>query len=148
MHTKKLITILIVILTAVSLSSSFALAGSKQRHRWEGVAIGVGAAILGHAIYQAHKQPPQKAVVYERTGPVYDRDDRRHHDRYDQRHRGGHWEWQSIWVPPTKERVWNPGHYDRHGRWVKGHWMEVITKEGCWTRERVWVAHHRRHGPY
>ena len=144
MKTKKLIIILLAAFTAVSLLSSTALAGSKQRHRWEGVAIGVGAAILGHAIYQAHKQAPQAHVVYESPGPAYED----HHGRYDRRHRGGHWEWQSVWVPPSMKRVWNPGHYNRHGRWVNGHWMEVIDKEGCWTKERVWVADHRRHGPY
>ena len=136
MRTKMLLISLVIALFGSALVSSSALAGSKQEHRWEGVAIGVGAAILGHAIYHTHKAEQQPQVVYvepERTcghncGPE---------------HRHGHWAWQKIWVPPTYERVWNPGHYNRKGHWVSGHWMEVETGDGHWTQERVWVANNR-----
>jgi hypothetical protein len=133
MKTNKLLISLVITLFGIALVSSSALAGSKQRHRWEGVAIGVGAAILGHAIYQSHQAERQPQVVYvepERTyggnhGPEY---------------RCGHWEWQKTWVPPTYEKVWNPGHYNRKGHWVSGHWIEVETSDGHWIQERVWVA--------
>ncbi|MEE4111966.1 MAG: hypothetical protein V2I40_04075 [Desulfobacteraceae bacterium] len=133
MKTKMLLISLVIALFASALASSSALAGSKQKHRWEGVAIGVGAAILGHAIYQAHQQPRVVYVEPERTC----RDNRR------AEHRHGHWTWQKTWVPPTYERVWNPGHYNRKGHWVSGHWIEVETSDGHWIQERVWVANQR-----
>ena len=39
-----------IVLASFCLATSPAQAGSKPQHRWEGVAIGVGAAMLGHAI--------------------------------------------------------------------------------------------------
>jgi hypothetical protein len=135
MKSNKLLFSIVVALIAIVLTSSSVLAGSKQRHRWEGVAIGVGAAILGHAIYQTHKVERQPQVVYVQPEP-----NRHYRHRHPPRHPRGHWEWQKIWVPPTYEKVWNPGHYNRKGRWVPGHWIEVQTSAGCWTKERVWVA--------
>lgn len=134
MNLKKRILILVVTLVCVSLAAPSVWAGSKQQHRWEGVAIGVGAAILGHAIYQSHRaeaRPPE--VVYVTPEP-----DRRGH--HGPRHRHGRWEWQKTWVPPVYERVWNPGHYNRHGDWVPGQWIDVKTTDGYWHRERVWIA--------
>ena len=139
MKTKKLLISLVIAVFGITLVSSSALAGSKQRYRWEGVAIGVGAAILGHAIYRSHRADQQPQVVYVAPEPTY---------RYDRgpMHRSGHWEWQKTWMPPTYERVWNPGHYKPNGHWVSGHWMEVKANDGYWTQERVWIA--RNHNPY
>jgi hypothetical protein len=139
MKTKKLLIGLVIGAFAIPLVSSPALAGSKQRYRWEGVAIGVGAALLGHAIYRSHHSRPQPRVVYV--------DPERYccHDR-GPGYRHGHWEWQKIWIPPTHKRVWNPGHYKPNGHWVRGHWMEVTIHDGYWTRERIWVA--ENHAPY
>ena len=39
---KKLLVILTATVVCIALSVPSALAGSKQRHRWEGVAIGLG----------------------------------------------------------------------------------------------------------
>ena len=139
MKTKKLLIILVVTVIGVALVSSSALAGSKQRHRWEGVAIGVGAAILGNAIYQAHRAEQQPQVVYVEREP-----DHRFRHRHAPKHCRGHWEWQKTWVPPTYENVWNPGHYNRKGRWVPGHWIEVQTSGGHWNKERVWIANNHR----
>ncbi|WP_319525560.1 hypothetical protein [uncultured Desulfosarcina sp.] len=122
MKTKKRFSIIAVLLTSITLVAAPVFAGSKQQHRWEGVAIGLGAAILGHAIYQAHLDASQPRVVYVEPAPEY-RQPRPEHHR-------GHWEWQKTWIAPTFEKVWNPGHYDRKGRWVPGHWIEVKTSEG------------------
>ena len=108
MKTRKLLIGLFVALLAIAIVSTPALAGSKQRHRWEGVAIGVGAAILGHAIYQAHKEESRAQVVYVEPEP-----EQRYHRRQGPKRRHGHWEWQRTWVAPTYEKVWNPGHYNR-----------------------------------
>ncbi|WP_319410022.1 hypothetical protein [uncultured Desulfosarcina sp.] len=139
MKTNKLLISLVIALFGIALVSSSALAGSKQSHRWEGVAIGIGAAILGHAIYQSHMAVHRPEVVYVEPERIYG-------DNHGPEHRCGHWEWQKTWVPPIYERVWNPGHYNRNGRWVSGHWMEVETSDGHWIQDRVWVADN--HGRY
>lgn len=133
MKTKKLLISLTLAVFGMTLISASVLAGGKQRHRWEGVAIGVGAAILGHAIFQSHQaeRAPQVVYVEPEPAPRYP-----HRPRY----RPGHWEWQDSWVPPTYEKIWNPGHYNRKGHWMPGHWMKVQTTDGHWTKERVWVA--------
>jgi hypothetical protein len=133
MKMKKLFIGLTIAVFTIGLVSSTAMAGSKQRHRWEGVAIGVGAAILGHAIYQSHKADHYPQTVYVEPNPP-----QRYNHGSQLRH--GHWEWQETWVPPVYEKIWNPGHYNRKGHWVPGHWMEVQTTDGHWTKERVWVA--------
>ncbi len=136
MKTNKLLISLLIAVIGIGLLSPSALAGSRQKHRWEGVAIGVGAAILGHAIFQAHRAEPPPQVVYVEPEPAY-----RH--QHGPNYRRGHWEWQKTWVAPTYERVWNPGHYDPRGHWVPGHWMELETQSGYWTQERVWIAYNR-----
>lgn len=129
----------------VSLSASSAFAGSKQRHRWQGVAMGVGAAILGSAILNNCRADvyeeascPERVVMVDR----YHSDDACYrgcdHDRRPPR-RGG-WEVQKIWVAPVVESVWNPGHYDRHNRWVPGRYITIETEPGYWREERVWVG--------
>ena len=54
MKTKKIIPAAITLIMVLSFITTSAWAGSKQRHRWEGVAIGVGAAIVGG---RDHQQP-------------------------------------------------------------------------------------------
>jgi hypothetical protein len=139
MQTKKSLTFLIVGPIAFFLMSSSAVADSKQRHRWEGVAIGLGAAILGHTIYLAHQNAPQPQAIA--VAPPHHR-----HRPHLRKHRHGHWEWRKTWVPPSFEKVWNPGHYNRKGRWVPGRWVELKTSEGHWHRERIWVAGNHRPG--
>lgn len=133
-HTK------VFLLVMVSLVYLFAAAapgeaGSRQRHRWEGVAIGIGAAVLGHALFQHHKDPhPEKVVVYDGI-----RDNRRRHHKH-RKHRRGHWEMEKVWRPPVYERTWNPGHYNRKGHWVDGHWIKIKVKKGRWVNQRVWIS--------
>ena len=141
MNAKKYSISLVVAIISISLiTSTNALAGSKQQHRWEGVAIGVGAAILGHAIYQAARSDSHAPDVSYVDPPVQ----RRPYHRVPKRDHG-RWELRKTWVPPVYERVWNPGHYNRHGHWVRGAWINVKKADGYWHRERVWVAdnHHR-----
>jgi hypothetical protein len=70
MKTKKLLIGLTLAVFGMALISSTVLAGGKQRHRWEGVAIGVGAAILGHAIFQSHKADQSPQAVYAEPEPA------------------------------------------------------------------------------
>lgn len=105
-------------------------AGSPQSHRWEGVAIGVGAAIIGSALIKACQNSQQAA--YD-PYPVSARPHRRPPVP------SGYWESRPVWVPPIYEKRWNPGHYNRHGRWVQGRWIQIETEPGYWTEQKVWV---------
>jgi hypothetical protein len=124
------VTMILVVTAATFATASPAWAGSRSRHVWQGVAIGLGAAVLGQALFQAHHHahacaPPPPAPVYAPPPPPP----------------SGHWESRRSWVPPVRERVWNPGHYTPRGRWVPEGWIEVEKQPGYWVEERVWIAH-------
>ena len=85
---KKMRTTLIVMAVVVPLVvTQSAWAGSKQRHRWEGAAIGLGAALVGNALVQAygrycppacagycqsrHRYAPPPVNVYPQTQVIY-----------------------------------------------------------------------------
>jgi hypothetical protein len=65
----------IILLTTIFIFTFLATpvyAGAKNRYLWEGVAIGVGAAILGHAIISSTCGPYSAGVhVYSGPPPVY-----------------------------------------------------------------------------
>ena len=144
-------------LTAILLFVIFstpAAAGSRQRGRWEGFAIGLGAAVLGHTLIHHHhatghyrapvdRHPPRR-FHHNRHGhrkPHVDRHPPRH--RYHHRHRHGHWQWQRVWVPPAFKKTWKPGHHGRRGRGNPGRWVKVPVRRGYWKKERVWAAGRR-----
>jgi hypothetical protein len=135
---KKLLS-MILVLTLVSLFTiTSAEAGSKQRNRWEGIGIALGAMALGGLI--AHQirtyTPPPPAGYYPppepRWGPPQPE------------YIPGHWEMTREWVPGTWERVWVPGHYDRWRNWVAGHYEDRQTP-GQYVERRVWVEGHYRY---
>ncbi len=113
-----------------------AWAGNVQRNRWEGVAIGIGAAILGSALFNHHRnaQPPPPAVVYHHPAPPPWPKAYYHTPHYPRHER---WEIRKIWVPPTYKRVWNPAHYTQDGQWVIGAWIEIVDRPGYWREECV-----------
>jgi len=135
MKKKNLFALLLTVILCISFLTPSVWAGSKQRHRWQGVAIGLGTAILGSALYKHYNREyyshPRRSPV---VTPGYS-----HHPRKYRRHRG-HWEVRKEWIPPTYRKVWNPGHYTRRGKWVPGHWIEIEDRPGCWTETRVWVV--------
>jgi hypothetical protein len=109
--------------------SSVSFAGDRQRGRWEGFAIGLGAVTL-YNLFQ-HGQfspviPPQRA--YESHVD--------HHPVVIHRP-AGHWEVTQEWIPETRERIWVPDHHEG-GYWVKGHY-EVRVYPGYYEERRVWV---------
>ncbi|MCF8026836.1 MAG: hypothetical protein K9K81_00570 [Desulfobacteraceae bacterium] len=67
---KKILTVLLVAVCLVAFAGTSASAGDKQRHRWEGVAIGVGAAIVGHAIISSYYNsgPDHVTVIHQNRG--------------------------------------------------------------------------------
>lgn len=128
MNKKKIWIALVVGITCFFLIIPSSWAGDTQRHRWEGVALGIGAAILGHTLYTAYaKNTP--APAYHQPRPLQPR---------------GHWEYQKVWVPPTYKKVWNPGHYNKKRQWVPGRYTQIVKEPGHWVKEKVWVSHNRR----
>jgi hypothetical protein len=116
-----LVGVMLLILSSVS------FAGDRQRGRWEGVAIGLGAVTLYNLFQYGYPSPiilPPRG--YYRPPPVV------HRPR-------GHWEIRKEWIPERRERVWVPGHYE-DGYWVKGHY-EVRVYPGHYVEHRVWVEH-------
>lgn len=72
MKNKKLSIVMFTTILCLSFMVTSAWAGPKQRYRWEGVAIGMGAAILGNALFNACYYPqPGPAPVYYSAPPVY-----------------------------------------------------------------------------
>ena len=147
MRTKRImIGLLVGGITFIMISTS-AFAGNVQRNRWEGVAIGVAATLLGQALLDHHRdthyrpapaprathRPPER---YGRQDPAYD------HRPY--KHRG-HGHFYKVWVPPVYKKVWNPGHYNRRGHWIAGHWIEKQVKPGHWTKQRTMSAQRPGH---
>ncbi len=123
---KRIYIISLTALLSLILLTPPAWAGNTQRDRWEGIAIGLGAAILGSALFNN----PGDTKVYH--APDYYRPYRRPIR--------GHWEERRVYIPPTYTRVWNPGHYNRRGKWKNGRWIEIQNQPGYWTTEQVWVS--------
>ncbi len=149
MRIKSILAFIIVMIFSFVVLVPTANAENVQRRRWEGVAIGIGAAILGSALLKDHhthtryvhtRHEPSRYHRHSDHSPYYrlKHHKRRHGREYDHRH--GYWEIVKEWVPPTYRRAWNPGHYGRRGKWVPGHWIEIEETPGYWTKTRVWIA--------
>ena len=132
MKKTQLITLILVSVFTITILAPTANAGSTQKHRWEGVAIGIGVALLGNALIKQNKH-----YLGQAREPVRKRHPAPYHDY---RYHRGHWEVRKEWIPPEYKKVWNPGHYNKRGRWVKGHWIEIVDQPGCWVETRVWVT--------
>lgn len=154
---KKLIAISIAVLMLsgiVSVTSAHA-----DRKTMEGFLLGTGVAIIGSAII--HEINKDARADYDRYTTVrhrrpeyepYRHDKYRHHkkDRYYKknrhhkryaRHQRGHWEVEKTWVEPIFKEKWNPGHYNRRGKWVGGRYERFVVQEGYWSQKKVWVWH-------
>lgn len=150
---KKILSSSIAVMVCLCLLASPAWAGSKQRHRWEGLAIGLGAAVVGSALLNAARQPNNEVTVVNPSQglnyapapprvyapsmpsppPVYQAPPAPPCPR-------AYWETRKTWVEPTYKRIWNPAHYNKNGRWIPGGWIEIIEHEGRWIEERVRVG--------
>jgi hypothetical protein len=121
---KKLFTFLTAMVFSLVLSAHTASAGhchSKNGYYWQAAAIGLGAGILGSAIINSCR--PARVTVVE------------HHTYYEPCP-PRYCEPRRVWVPPVRERVWNPGHYEC-GRWVPGQYIIIESEPGYWMEERV-----------
>lgn len=141
---KKAISLLTLALVIIVFTSAPARADRKTM---EGFLLGTGAVLLGTAIiHEMHRDTPPR---YQHSKPPrreYRRADYRHKNKYrtKKHHRRGpkgHWEVNRIWIDPIYERKWNPGHYSRHGDWVKGRHKRFMIADGYWKEKRSWVRH-------
>jgi hypothetical protein len=135
MNTRKIIAVICAAVLGTVIAVSPSWAGSKQRHRWEGVAIGIGAAILGKAILDTYHHN------YHATGPHAGPAIVEHHYHQAPPEPAGYWETRKEWIPPVYTKKWNPGHHNRHGHWVEGHWLRIEVQPGYWEYQKVWVPY-------
>jgi len=142
MNKKNLLVVFLAGLISVSIAARPADAGNIQRNRWEGVAIGVGAAVLGGILWNHAKNDRQDAPATYQRRPPYPAQ-----KGYYPKGPAGRWEVRKVWVSPKYKNVWNPGHYNRRGRWMPGQWIRVEKRPGYWKKERIRVAE-KGHHPY
>jgi hypothetical protein len=129
MEKKSLFILGLVTVFTLAFLTPRAQAGPEERYRWEGFAIGVGAALVGSAILHSYNQSRHEEYIVRHV-PAYYGPDRR-----------GHWEMQKEWIPPTYKRAWNPGHYDNHRHWIAGQWIRIVDRPGYWVEKKVWVRY-------
>ena len=134
MKKRSFLIVLIAVSVSVCIGAGPAWAGNVQRNRWEGLAIGIGAAVLGGMLFNHYQSSRQTPHVSARP-PVYREREYRRPERP-----SGHWETRRVWVAPKYKKVWNPGHYDHSGRWVPGRWIKIEKQSGYWKQERIWVS--------
>ena len=136
------ITVVVSVLL-ISLFSQPVWAKNQQRYRWEGMAIGLGAALLGSAIihdnrnsiYGRYYPRPQHHPRYDRHYPRPQHRPR-HYQRYGYRP-CEYYDYERFWVPPTYRRAWKPGRYDQWGRRISGRWKKRMIRPGHWEERRV-----------
>lgn len=145
---KKIIAITTAALLFACLSTASAHAGDARRHTIEGFMLGTGVAILGTAIINEINKDSKPYYTNH-----YARPDRRHHTGYKYAHKNrhdrnfrshgsrGHWVIEKIWIQPVYEKKWNPGHYNRRGKWINGRHKRFLIKDGCWQKKKVWVRY-------
>ncbi len=137
---KKLITIIaIVCMLSLAATSVYADSASKRRrHQLEGFLVGSTAAFIGASIINSLNN--KKSGAYNNNNKQRYQREQYYSDRYRYQEPDGHWEVERIWVEPEYEEKWNPGHYNKRGRWVRGRYQRFITKRGYYKKRRVWVC--------
>ena len=144
---KKTIITTMTIICIVSITAASVYADSRKRHRHqlEGFIFGTGAGFLGATIMNKlhHKRP--KVYVEEprhkkRHYAKRHRRDRRY--RQSQAQPAGYWKVKKEWVPEEYVEKWNPGHYNKRGKWVGGRLERFVVREGYWEKRRVWVSYY------
>lgn len=67
---KQIFVFVLVTALLLSFSADPARADSRTRHRWEGVAIGLGAAIIGNALIHCYEPKYSSSMVFYDRPPV------------------------------------------------------------------------------
>ena len=122
MKRQNLFIIIVAGVLLISLFSQSVWARNPQRHRWEGVMIGLGAAMLGSAIlhHRPYPRPVPDRIYLDPPPPECT-----------------YYGYEEFWVPPAYRRVWRPGRYDQRGRWKPGKWKERMVGPGHWEERRI-----------
>lgn len=134
---------LISITTAVVMFICFTTAPAHaDRKTTEGFLLGIGAAVLGTAIYQSlDRSPGYSEPQRYHAPPAHGRKVQcRDEQRYGRQH-AVRWEIRRVWVAPVFETRWNPGHYNRKGHWVGGRYETFKIRDGYWEERRVRGRH-------
>ena len=129
MNKMKTLKIIFIALMISIFGITISYAGSPQSYRWEGLALGLGAAIIGSHIFR---------------GGMDDRDSEYHHGhrRYGKKHR--HWRHRQYrpgygyvdngcW---TYDRVYIPGKYIKE--YINGRWVTIEVTPDRWVEKRIW----------
>ena len=127
MNRNRIFTIIFISLITVAVAVPVSWAGSRGQHRLEGAVIGIGALILTKAIIDHHRH--DAATV---TSVTHRYNHRRPHHRP-----AGYWEVQNVWVHAEHDKVWNPGHYNRRGKWRPGRWIKIEAIEAIMENSNV-----------
>ena len=90
MKNKTITIIFLTILLCFFLVIPSSWAGSKERHRWEGVAIGLGAAVVGSVLLNNYSSPPKRHVHIYHYSPPHRHDRWKSHCRHHYGHKKPH----------------------------------------------------------
>ena len=148
---KKIFTILIALSMIICFTANVAFAGGGRRNHNDRdrrhnnhsrvnkhVAIGVGAAILGAAIISSiHNSTPRREYQnnYDNS---FNRNTYKHHRPPKPK---GYWSVKKVWMEPVYQTRWNPGHYNKHGKWVKGRNQSFLVEKGYWEEVKLWTCY-------
>ena len=121
------ITIIILIILFILFGQKQSEAGSSQQYRWEGVIIGLGAAILGGAVISQHNS------YYRNRHRPYPRN----HYQPPSHHPPQHECIVPFWVPARYRYTWVDGRYDHHGNWKPGRWAKWTVRPGYWQERNI-----------
>lgn len=127
---RKLLVIPLIVATLGVTLAPQAMAGPRERYLWQGVAIGIGGAIL-----LDHLLRPSPAVAS--PGPPAAYPPQVVLPPAPQRWIPGRYE--DRWVPASRtEAIWVPTYYDYgRGVTVQGHYETRVVPDGYWTR--LWI---------
>ncbi len=140
---KKTLSIFLAAALLIPLSFSQASAGKGKNHLMEGILIGTGVAILGATIvHEIHHDSKKMEYPCDYPKPDKSYPNKKWHGA-NLHHDPGHWILTKVWVPPQYGKRWNPGHYNKQGRWVPGRYEQVIVQKGHWEKRNIWVAMNR-----
>ncbi len=120
MNKKKVLIVMFITSLGISFAATSAWADSKHRYRREGIAIGVGAAIVGSALINHHGFGSYHDRGYGRPCGHRHHHWRRHHPKHRCLYQlGCHGYWKSC--HPGRHGHWKSRHPGRHGHWKSRH---------------------------
>jgi hypothetical protein len=129
MKKRNLLGLSLAVFLILSFMAPRSWAGSTQKHRWEGVAIGAGVAMLGSALFHQYRNSHRDTTRTYRSAPR----------RTVVVRAPGYRVTRRTWVEGERERIWHEGYSDRRGRWHPGYWEERHYP-GHWIENRVRVG--------